>query len=74
MTDDGYKLLFDSDQVHILENFELPDYVCIVVAGSRDKKTAFISFILRRMSMSISVLEISQDETLWHQRLSHLNH
>ena len=25
MTDDGYELLFDSSQIHVLENFELLD-------------------------------------------------
>lgn len=37
MTNDRYKLLFDSDQVHVLENFELLDDACIAAIGSRDK-------------------------------------
>ena len=36
IADDGYKLLFDSGQMHILKDFDLADTSCIVASGRRD--------------------------------------
>lgn len=53
MIDDGYKLLFDSNQVHILENFELPYDVCIAATGSKDKNNNHYFPLQTRMIISM---------------------
>ena len=73
MIDDGYKLLFDSGQVHISENFELPTNACIGAIWSSDKNNGL--YLLHSVKDEyVDVLEISQDEALWHQSFGHLNH
>ena len=36
IADDGYKLLFDSSQMHILKDFDLIGISCIVTSRNRD--------------------------------------
>ena len=70
---DGYKLLFDSSQMHILKDFDLAYTSCIVASGSRDNQNGLylLGFPLDEcLNMFESLYKPDQ---LWHCRLGHLN-
>lgn len=70
---DGYKLLFDSGQIHILKDFDLADIKCIVASGNRDNHNG-LYLLGSPQDECLNLSESSnKSDQLWHCRLGHLN-
>ena len=58
---------------YILQIFELLEDACIANTGS-GKKSNGLHLLHSPKDDYANVLEISQEEALWHRRFGHLNH
>jgi hypothetical protein len=72
IVDDGYKLLFDFGQMHIVKDFDLADISCIVTSGSWDNHNGL--YLLGSPQRIASICPNPHtSRKLWYCHLGHLN-
>ena len=71
IADDGYKLLFDFGQMHILKKFDVTDISCIPASGRWDNHNG-LYLLVQEKCLDLSTLSYKPNQ-LWQCRLGHLN-